>query len=59
MGSEEFCEKLLYSKKVAVVPGNAFGDCGEGHVRMCYAYSMDHLNKALDRIEEFLKELKK
>ena len=59
MTSEEFCEKLLYSKRVAVVPGNAFGESGEGHVRMCYAYSMEHLTKALDRIEEFLKELKK
>lgn len=59
MGSEEFCERLLYSKRVAVVPGNAFGESGEGHVRMCYAYSMEHLTKALDRIESFLQELKK
>lgn len=58
LSSEDFCEKLLYSKKVAVIPGNAFGDCGEGHVRMCYAYSMEHLTKALDRMEEFLQELK-
>lgn len=59
MGSEEFCEKLLYSRKVAVVPGNAFGESGEGHVRMCYAYSMEHLTKALDRIEAFLQDIKK
>lgn len=55
--SEQFCEKLLYSKKVAVVPGNAFGDCGEGFVRISYAYSLKHLEQALDRIEAFLKEL--
>lgn len=55
--SEQFCEKLLYSKKVAVVPGNAFGDCGEGFVRISYAYSVKHLEQALDRIEAFLKEL--
>ncbi len=59
MSSEEFCEKLLLSKKVAVIPGNAFGECGEGHIRICYAYSPEHLTKALDRIEEFLQELKK
>ena len=57
MKSEEFCEKLLYSKKIAVVPGNAFGDSGEGHVRICYAYSVEHLTKALDKIEEFVREL--
>ena len=56
MSSEEFCEKLLYSKKVAVVPGNAFGESGEGHVRMCYAYSVEHLTEALDKIEEFVKD---
>ncbi len=56
MGSEEFCEKLLYGKKVAVVPGNAFGDSGEGFVRISYSYSVAHLSEALGRIEEFLKE---
>jgi len=56
MSSEEFCEKLLYGKKVAVVPGNAFGESGEGHVRMCYAYSVEHLTEALDKIEEFVKD---
>ena len=59
LSSEEFCERLLISKKVAVVPGNAFGASGEGHVRISYAYSIDTINKALDRIEEFLKELKR
>lgn len=57
LSSEEFCEKLLYSKKVAVVPGNAFGDSGEGYIRVSYAYSLNHLNQAVDRIEEFLKEI--
>lgn len=56
--SEEFCEKLLYSKKVAMVPGNAFGDCGEGFVRVSYCYSVDHLKEALKRTAEFIEELK-
>ena len=56
--SEEFCEKLLYSKKVAMVPGNAFGDCGEGFVRVSYCYSLEHLKEAVKRTAEFLKELK-
>ncbi len=58
MTSEEFCEKLLYSKKVAMVPGDAFGACGEGFVRVSYCYSVEHLKEALRRTEEFLKELK-
>ncbi len=58
MTSEEFCEKLLVSKKVAVVPGNAFGDCGEGFIRASYCYSVEHITEALKRIEEFLKEIK-
>lgn len=58
MGSEEFCERLLYEKKVAVVPGNAFGDSGEGHIRVSYSYSVQHLNAALRRIAEFLQQLK-
>ena len=57
MRSEEFCEKLLYAKQVAVVPGTAFGQCGEGFVRISYAYSVKHLEQALDRIEAFLVEL--
>lgn len=56
--SEEFCKRLLNSKKVAIVPGDAFGDSGEGFVRVSYAYSLAHLNTALQRIEEFLKELR-
>ena len=55
--SEEFCEKLLYSKKVAIVPGTAFGDSGEGFVRASYCYSVAHIKEALSRIGEFLKEL--
>ena len=57
MTSEEFCEKLLVSKKVAVVPGSAFGRCGEGFIRASYCYSTDHIKEALSRIEEFLREL--
>lgn len=56
MSSEEFCEKLVYGKKVAVVPGNAFGESGEGFVRVSYAYSVQHLETAFSRIAEFLKE---
>ncbi len=59
MTSEEFCEKLLKEKHVAVVPGNAFGDCGEGFIRVSYAYSTAHINEALRRIGQFLKEQKK
>lgn len=59
MTSEEFCEKLIYEKKVAVVPGSAFGTSGEGYVRVSYAYSIAHLTTALDRIREFLEEHKK
>lgn len=55
--SEEFCTKLLHSKHVALVPGSAFGECGEGYVRLSYSYSLKHLKKALTLIEEFLKEL--
>ena len=56
--SEQFCEKLLYTKKVAIVPGTAFGDCGEGFARISYAYSVKHISKALDLMEEFIDELK-
>ncbi|MGN0583693.1 MAG: aminotransferase class I/II-fold pyridoxal phosphate-dependent enzyme [Oscillospiraceae bacterium] len=58
LSSEEFCEKLLYTKKVAVVPGNAFGGCGEGFIRVSYAYSLKHISEAISRIEEFLSEIK-
>lgn len=57
LSSEEFCTRLLNAKGVAVVPGDAFGECGEGHVRVSYSYSLNHLKEALKRIEEFLKEL--
>lgn len=56
MTSEAFCEKLLYDYKLAVVPGSAFGDCGEGYVRISYAYSVEHISKALDRLERFITE---
>ncbi|MEE0839293.1 MAG: aminotransferase class I/II-fold pyridoxal phosphate-dependent enzyme, partial [Acutalibacteraceae bacterium] len=58
MTSEEFCEKLLYAKKVAIVPGTAFGDSGEGFVRASYCYSTEHIKEALSRIKEFLEEIK-
>ena len=57
MTSEEFCEKLLYSEKVAIVPGTAFGESGEGFVRASYCYSTEHIMEALKRIERFLKTL--
>ena len=57
--SEEFCERLLESKHVAVVPGPAFGKGGEGFVRASYCYSTEHIIEALKRIEEFVKEIKK
>ena len=56
--SEEFCERLLYSKKVALVPGTAFGESGEGYVRASYCYSLAHIKTALLKIGEFLEELK-
>ena len=55
--SAEFCERLLFSKGVALVPGDAFGLGGEGYVRASYCYSFDHISEALRRIGEFLKEL--
>ena len=57
MTSEEFCEKLLYAKKVALVPGTAFGDSGEGFVRASYCYSLAHIKEAIRRIGEFISEL--
>lgn len=59
LSSDEFCEKLLAAKKVAVVPGTAFGDSGEGFVRASYCYSNEHIIEALKRIGEFVEELKK
>ena len=55
--SMEFSEKLIYSKRVAVVPGDAFGACGEGFVRISYSYSIKHITEALERMEAFLREL--
>ena len=55
--SEEFCERLLYEEKVATVPGSAFGESGEGHIRISYAYSLKHLMEAMKRIEKFLQKL--
>ena len=57
LSSEEFCERLLQGEKAAIVPGTAFGDCGEGFARISYAYSVEHIAKALDRIERFVKKL--
>lgn len=59
MTSEEFCEKLLYSKRVAIVPGTAFGEGGEGFVRASYCYSTQHITEALRRIGEFLEEIRR
>ena len=56
--SEEFCTRLLHSKRVALVPGSAFGESGEGYVRLSYSYSIKHLIRAMELIHEFLKELK-
>lgn len=56
--SQQFCEDLLMKHKVAVVPGDAFGSCGEGYIRVSYAYSLQHLKTAIGCIGEYLKELK-
>ena len=57
MDAETFCEQLLHRKKVAVVPGTAFGAAGEGCVRISYCYSLQHITEAMRRIREFLEEL--
>lgn len=57
MTSEEFATKLLNAKKLAVVPGDAFGECGEGFLRISYAYSLEELKEAIGRIKEFIQEL--
>ena len=59
MSAEDFATKLLKEKKVAIVPGTAFGDCGEGYLRISYAYSIDNLRKALERLKDFVEELRK
>lgn len=58
MTADEFATALLNAQKVAVVPGTAFGACGEGFIRISYAYSLDVLKKALDRIETFITKLR-
>lgn len=58
MTAEAFCEKLLYDYGVAVVPGTAFGACGEGFVRISYAYSVRHLERALARIEQMVSDMR-
>lgn len=58
MTSDEFATRLLYEEKVAVVPGTAFGECGEGFLRISYAYSMEDLKKALERVERFINRIK-
>ncbi len=57
MTSQEFCEKLVQTHKVAVVPGDAFGPCGEGYIRISYAYSLEHIMTALERMRQFLKDI--
>ncbi len=59
MSSEEFANKLLEEEKLAVVPGTAFGDCGEGFIRISYAYSVDDLKKAMERLKRFIANHKK
>ena len=58
LSSEEFCERLLYEERCAIVPGTAFGECGEGFARISYAYSVKHISEALEKIERFVKKLK-
>lgn len=57
MTSDEFATRLLYEEKLAVVPGTAFGDCGEGFLRISYAYSLENLKKALERLRRFVQKL--
>ena len=58
MTSEEFATRLLQEEKVAAVPGTAFGDSGEGHLRISYAYSLDNLKKAMERLKHFIERLR-
>ena len=58
MTSEKFCERLLYEENVAIVPGTAFGDCGEGFARISYAYSVKHIATALEKIEKFVNKIR-
>ncbi|MDY7040389.1 MAG: aminotransferase class I/II-fold pyridoxal phosphate-dependent enzyme [Chloroflexota bacterium] len=56
MNAEDFCEKLLFEEKVAVIPGGAFGECGKDHVRACYATSLEKIEEALERMGRFVEE---
>ena len=56
--SEEFCERLLKEEKCAIVPGTAFGECGEGYARISYAYSVRHIEEALEKIKRFVEKIK-
>ncbi len=58
LSSEEFCERLLMEEKCAIVPGTAFGECGEGYARISYAYSVKHIAEALEKIKRFVDKLK-
>ncbi len=58
LSSDEFCERLLYEEKCAIVPGNAFGASGEGFARISYAYSVDHLSRAIEKLDTFLRKIR-
>lgn len=58
LSSEEFCQRLLMEEKCAIVPGTAFGECGEGYARISYAYSVRHIAEALEKIKRFVDKLK-
>jgi aminotransferase len=57
LSSEDFCQRLLSEQRLAVVPGTAFGESGEGHVRISYAYSIDSIKEALVRLRRFIQSL--
>lgn len=59
MSSDEFATRMLQEEKVVVVPGTAFGECGEGFLRISYAYSLEKLKEALDRMEGFITKIRK
>ena len=58
MTSEEFATRLLQEEKVALIPGTAFGESGEGHLRISYAYSLENLKKAMERMKRFVERLR-
>lgn len=59
LSSQQFCEELLEKHRIAVVPGDAFGECGEGYIRISYAYSLKHLMTAVERMGDFVEQLRK